>query len=51
MSLDKLDDYLTTDPADRETCEHGRVKPCDLCTREAVEEAEEQRREEQDADR
>ena len=32
MSLDNLDQYLTVDPADRETCEeHGQCKPCKAC--------------------
>lgn len=39
MSLDSLDTFLTTDPGDAETCEHGRVMPCRICQAEAADRA------------
>ena len=37
MRLDNLDQWLTVDENDRETCEeHGRVKPCRECQAEQM---------------
>jgi hypothetical protein len=38
------DDWKTSEPDDRETCgEHGRIKPCWECKREALEVAAEEK--------
>ena len=38
MSLDNLDQWLTEDERDRETCEpHGYVVPCRICQLEHME--------------
>lgn len=48
MSLDNLDTFLTTDPADAETCEdHLREKPCRICELEHLEYRAECQREEE----
>ena len=49
--MDDLDSWLTSDPADRERCEHGRMKPCQVCAAEAAEERAEGEREERGHDR
>ena len=47
MSLDRLDDYITTDHADRETCEeHHRLRSCRECRLEMEEYEAEYHREE-----
>lgn len=45
------DQWVSTDPDDRELCDHGKPKPCPLCRWEAAEARAEWEREERNLDR